>query len=282
MATITVPEVNLPSGETIPVLGQGTWHMAEDPGRRRHEIAALRLGLDLGMTLIDTAEMYADGGAEQLVAEAIQGRRDDVFLVSKVLPHNASQRGTILACQRSLSRIRTDRLDLYLLHWRGDIPLEETLDAFFELRRTGLIRYWGVSNFDTDDMEELVALPGGGDVATNQVLYNLTRRGIEYDLLPWCQQRKIPIMAYSPIEQGRLLGHPVLDAIAARHQATVAQVALAWVIREDGVMAIPRAGTPEHVRENHDALQVHLTRKDLAELDRAFPPPTKKRPLEMI
>jgi diketogulonate reductase-like aldo/keto reductase len=272
----------LPSGEAIPVLGQGTWHMAEEPRRRADEIAALRCGLDLGMTLIDTAEMYADGAAEQLVGEAIAGRRDEVFLVSKVLPHNATSRGTIAACERSLRRLGTDRLDLYLLHWRGQVPLAETLEAFVALTRTGKIRHWGVSNFDVADMEELERTPGGGAVATDQVLYNLTRRGIEYDLLPWCRKRGIPVMAYSPVEQGRLLNHPQLQDIAERHRATPAQVALAWVVRQDGLVAIPKAGTPAHVRENRAALDILLTDEDLAALDRVFPPPTGPQPLEMI
>ena len=272
----------LPSGEAIPVLGQGTWHMAEEPRRRADEIAALRCGLDLGMTLIDTAEMYADGAAEQLVGEAIAGRRDEVFLVSKVLPHNATSRGTIAACERSLRRLGTDRLDLYLLHWRGQVPLAETLEAFVALTRTGKIRHWGVSNFDVADMEELERTSGGGAVATDQVLYNLTRRGIEYDLLPWCRKRGIPIMAYSPVEQGRLLNHPQLQDIAERHRATPAQVVLAWVVRQDGLVAIPKAGTPAHVRENHAALDILLTDEDLAALDRVFPPPTGPQPLEMI
>lgn len=282
MSAAAIRTIKLPSGESMPVLGQGTWGMAEDTRRRADEIAALRLGLDLGMTLIDTAEMYADGAAEKLVAEAIAGRRDEVFLVSKVLPSNASRRGTITACERSLRRLGTDRLDLYLLHWRGPIPLEETLDAFAALVRTGKIRLWGVSNFDVSDMEELVDLPGGTAVATDQVLYNLTRRGIEYDLLPWCRERGLPIMAYSPIEQGRLLGHRELQGVAARHGATPAQVALAWVLRQDGVNAIPRAGTPAHVRENRAALDLRLTEQDFAALDRAFPPPTGPRPLEML
>jgi diketogulonate reductase-like aldo/keto reductase len=272
----------LPSGEAIPVLGQGTWHMAEEPRRRADEIAALRCGLDLGMTLIDTAEMYADGAAEQLVGEAIAGRRDEVFLVSKVLPHNATSRGTIAACERSLRRLGTDRLDLYLLHWRSQVPLAETLEAFVALTRTGKIRHWGVSNFDAADMEELERTSGGGAVATDQVLYNLTRRGIEYDLLPWCRKRGIPIMAYSPVEQGRLLNHPQLQDIAERHRATPAQVALAWVVRQDGLVAIPKAGTPAHVRENRAALDILLTDEDLAALDRVFPPPTGPQPLEMI
>ncbi|OJY18628.1 MAG: oxidoreductase [Myxococcales bacterium 68-20] len=274
-------KLRLPSGESIPVLGQGTWCMAERVGRRNEELAALRLGLDLGMTLIDTAEMYADGAAEELVGEAITGRRDEVFLVSKVLPQHASRRGTIGACTNSLRRLRTDRLDLYLLHWRESVALDETVDAFRTLMREGKIRHWGVSNLDIDDMQELIEL-GGEEVATDQVLYNLSRRGIEYDLLPWCRERRIPIMAYSPIEQGRLLAHPPLKVIAEKHGATPAQVALAWVLRHRGVAAIPKAGTREHVRENRAALEIRLDRDDLAMLDEAFPPPTEKRPLEVL
>ncbi len=273
----------LPSGEEVPVLGQGTWHLAEDPQRRDEEIAALRLGLKLGMTLIDTAEMYGDGAAEELVGEAIARRRHEVFLVSKVPPQNATYDGTIAACKRSLRRLGDDQLDLYLLHWReADVPLRETLNGFAELLRTEKIRYWGVSNFDTADMEELVALPGGSKVTTDQVLYNLARRGIEFDLLPWCRKRDIPIMAYSPIEQGRLLDDPALRAVAARHDASPAQLALAWVLRADGVIAIPKAGTPDHVRKNRATLKIRLTRSDLADLDAAFPPPRRKVPLEMI
>ena len=256
--------------------------MGEKARRRQDEIAALKLGLDLGMTLIDTAEMYGYGGAEIVVGEAIAGRREEVFLVSKVLPHNATRSGTIEACEHSLKRLRTDRLDLYLLHWRGAPPLAETLHAFAALMRTGKIRHWGVSNFDLSDMEELWALSGGRDAATNQVLYNLTRRGIEFDLMPWCRQRRIPIMAYSPIEQGRMLKHPALKHVAAFHDATPAQVALAWLVRQDGVIVITKAATAAHVRENRKALELRLTDEDLAALNKAFPPPTKKHPLEML
>lgn len=276
-----VRKVHLPSSEPIPVLGQGTWHMAEHPQRRHEEIAALRLGIDLGMTLIDTAEMYADGATEDLVGDAIDGRRDEVFLVSKVLPEHASRRGTIEACERSLRRLRTDRLDLYLLHWRGRIPLEEAVYSFRILMRDGKIRHWGVSNLDVEDMRELLAI-GGDAVATDQVLYNLTRRGIEYDLLPWCRERRIPIMAYSPIEQGRVLAHPAVAAIADEHGATPAQVALAWVLRHPDVAAIPKAATREHVRENREALEIRLDPDDLVRLDEAFPPPTTKKPLEVL
>ena len=272
----------LPSGEAIPSLGQGTWGMAEDVRRRKEEVAALRLGIDLGMTLIDTAEMYADGGAEVLVGEAIAGRRDELFLVSKVLPENATKPGTVAACEHSLRRLGTDRLDLYLLHWRGNVPLEETLDGFAALVDAGKIRYWGVSNFDVVDMIELRGVTGGVDVAADQVLYNLTRRGIEYDLLPWCREQRIPIMAYSPIEQGRLLGHRELQRVAARHGATPAQSALAWVLRQDGIIAIPKAVAPAHVRENRAAVDIRLTAEDLAELDRAFPPPKGPQPLDML
>lgn len=264
------------------MLGQGTWTMAEDPARRRDEVAALRLGLDLGLTLVDTAEMYADGASEELVGEALGGRRDEAFLVSKVLPSNAGRRGTIEACERSLARLGTDRIDLYLLHWRGGVPLAETVAGFDDLVRAGKIRHWGVSNLDRDDMLELVGLPGGLAVATDQVLYNLTRRGIEHDLEPWCRERGIPVMAYSPVEQGRMLGHPVLARVGARHGATPAQVALAWILRRPGLIAIPKAGRAEHVRENRAALDLTLTPADLGELDVAFPPPRGARPLEML
>ena len=276
-----VPTISLPSGEDIPILGQGTWHMGEDRRRRRTEIEALRVGIDLGLTLIDTAEMYADGGAELLVREAIEGRRDEVFLVSKVLPRNATRRGTVEACERSLQRLGTDRIDLYLLHWREKLPLQEALEGFAALERAGKIRYWGVSNFDITDMEELLEI-GGTTVQANQVLYNLGRRGIEYDLLPWCRERSIPIMAYSPIEQGRLLEHPTVLRIAKHHQATPAQIGLAWLLRDRRVNVIPKAGTPAHVRENRRALDIRLTAEDLAMIERELPPPREPRPLEMI
>ena len=274
--------VTLSSGEKVPALGLGTWRMGENRRRRPAEAAALRLGLELGMTLIDTAEMYGEGGAEEVVAEVIAGQRDRVFLVSKVYPHNASRKGVIAACERSLKRLRTDRLDLYLLHWRGGEPLADTVAGFEALVADGKIRYWGVSNFDADDMAELARLKAGGHVATNQVLYNLSRRGIEWDLLPWCRKRRIPIMAYSPLDQGgSLLGKRGLKAVAARHDATSAQIALAWLLRQHDVMVIPKASDLEHVRENRRALDIALTDADLAELDRAFPPPRGRRPLEM-
>jgi diketogulonate reductase-like aldo/keto reductase len=274
--------LNLPSGEPIPVLGQGTWGMAEDARRRDDEIAALRTGVDLGMTLIDTAEMYADGGAEGLVGEALADRRDQVFLISKVLPHNATRQGTIVACERSLRRLRTDRLDMYLLHARGRVPLEETVEAFTTLVNGGLIRHWGVSNLGLGDLVELTNLPGGTAVETDQVLYNSARRGIEWDLLPRCREAGLPIIAYSPFEHGRMVDHPVLGEIAARHGATPPQVALAWVLRQDGVATIPKAANPEHTRDNRAAYDLHLTEEDLAVLDRAFPPPDGPRPLDML
>jgi diketogulonate reductase-like aldo/keto reductase len=256
--------------------------MGEKRKRRAEEIGALRLGLDLGLTLIDTAEMYGDGGAEEVVGEAISSRRAEVFLVSKVLPHHATRRGTVAACHASLKRLRTDRLDLYLLHWRGNVPLEETLAAFESLTQSGDIRYWGVSNFDTADMTALAGLPGGTAVTTNQVLYNLTRRGIEFDLLAWCRERRMPVMAYSPIEQGRLLENHAVCRIAQRRRVTAAQVALAWVLQQDGVLAIPKSSNPDHVRQNRGALDVQLTGEDLTELDQEFPPPARKVPLELL
>ena len=282
-----VRTTTLPSGRFMPVLGQGTWRMGEDPSQRREEIAALRLGLDLGMDLIDTAEMYGEGGAEEVVGEAILGRREEVFLVSKVYPHNATRRGAIEACERSLRRLKTDYIDVYLLHWRGDVPLAETLDAFHQLKEAGRIRDYGVSNFDVADMEEAMALAGGDEIATNQVLYNLMHRGIEWDLLPWSQERGIPIMAYSPVgnnraEQKQMFGNAVVKAVAARHDVTPAQAALAWLLREPEVVSIPKALRPDHLRENRAALDIQLTDDDIQELDQAFPPPNRKVSLEML
>ena len=274
--------VTLPSGDSVVALGQGTWGMGEDGPRHAAEVTALRLGLDLGMKLIDTAEMYGDGRAEEVVGEAIGGRRDDVFLVSKVLPHHATRRGTVAACRASLTRLRTDRIDLYLLHWRERVPLAETIEAFQSLVRSGDIRHWGVSNFDADDLRELVELVGGRAVAAHQVRYNLARRGIAVDLLPWCGDRQIPVMAYSPIEQGRLLDKATVRRVAARRNATAAQIGIAWILRHPGVITIPKATSPEHVRENREALDVRLTQEDLDELDRTFPPPARKVPLEML
>lgn len=272
----------LPGGDDVPVLGQGTWGMGEEPGRRADEVASLRLGLDLGMSLIDTAEMYGDGGAEEVVGEAMSGRRDEVFVVSKVLPAHASRSGVVSACDGSLRRLRTDRIDLYLLHWRLGTPLAETVAGFEALKAAGKIRHWGVSNFDTADMADLARVPDGRNVQADQVLYNLKRRGIEYDLLPWCRERAIPIMAYSPVEQGALTSDRRLSRIAARYAVSRSQVALAWVLRQNGVIAIPKAGTPDHVRRNHTALDLRLDVADIRELDLAFPPPSGKQALEMI
>ena len=278
----------LPSGRPIPVLGQGTWTMGENSSRRKEEIAALRLGLDLGMTLIDTAEMYGEGGAEEVAGEAIQDRpRSEVFIVSKVYPHNATRRGAVEACARSLRRLKVEYIDLYLLHWRGNVPLQETLEAFQFLKDEGSIRDYGVSNLDVDDMEEAYALPRADEIATNQVLYNLAHRGIEWELLPWCRKRRIPIMAYSPLgsdatEQRRMLGQTNVKKVAARHDATAAQIALAWLLRHPDLVVIPKAGKPEHIRDNRAAHDIELTDRDLKELDQAFPPPNRKIPLEML
>ncbi len=256
--------------------------MGEDPRKRKDELEALRLGLDLGMNLIDTAEMYGDGGAEKLVADAICGRRDEVFLVSKFYPYNATRNGMMAACERTLKRLQTDRIDLYLLHWRGSVPLQETLVGFDQLLRGGKICHWGVSNFDLDDIEELVSLPKGSSVATNQVLYNLAHRGIEWDLLPWCRDHRLPIMAYAPVDEGGLLNNGALRAIVSRHSATPAQIALAWLLRQREMIVIPKASHPQHVRENRRSLEISLTAEDLKQLDAAFPPPSGPRSLEMI
>ena len=275
--------VTLRSGEQVPALGQGTWYMGEDRRRAAEEAAALRLGIDLGMTLIDTAEMYGSGGAEEVVALAAEGMRDQLFIVSKVYPHNASRAGVVAACERSLKRLATDRIDLYLLHWRGSIPLAETLEGFQRLERDGKIRHHGVSNFDRADMAEWVELSGGETVAADQVLYNLSRRGPEWDLVPWCRERGIAIMAYTPLGQGNLLGNRTLAEIAHRRGgATPAQIALAWLLRQEGTIVIPKASHPEHVRGNRGALDIALTEEDLTGLDRAFPPPKGKRSLGML
>lgn len=274
--------VTLPSGEAVPALGMGTWMQGEQAARRQDEIAALQHGIDLGLRLIDTAEMYGEGAAEELVGEAIRGRRDEVFLVSKVYPFNAGRRSAVAACEGSLQRLGVDCIDLYLLHWRGDIPFAETVEAFERLREVGKIRHWGVSNLDPQDMQELLAVEHGAQVATNQVLYNLSRRGIEWDLLPWCRQQGIPLMAYSPLEQARLLRHQPLRELAAAQGMTVYQMALAWLLRQDGLIAIPKASSRRHVEENHAALDKHLDAETLAALDRIFPPPTRAKPLEML
>ncbi len=274
--------VALPSGERVPAFGMGTWMMGQDKAARAEEIATLRLGLDLGANLIDTAEMYGEGRAEELIGEAIAGRRDQVFLVSKVYPHNASRQGAVLACERSLRRLKTDRIDLYLLHWRGNVPLAETMDAFMALQQSGKIRHYGVSNLDLADMQELWTVPGGSATATNQVLYNLTRRGIEWDLLPQLRERGIPVMAYSPIEQAKLLSNRKLAEFAKRSGMTPAKAALAWLLASDDVIVIPKTSHRERLRENLAALEIRLTPSQLAELDQLFPPPKGPRPLEML
>ncbi|WP_036482125.1 aldo/keto reductase [Myxosarcina sp. GI1] len=273
--------LKLKSSREIPILGQGTWRMGERASQKQAEIDALKLGIDLGMTLIDTAEMYGEGGAEKVVAEAIADCRDKVFLVSKFYPYNASYQGVIKACDRSLSRLKTDYIDLYLLHWRGSVPLSETLEGLQHLKQVGKILDYGVSNFDVDDMEEAVSLPGGEAIVTNQVLYNLMRRGIEWDLLPWCQQRDIPIMAYSPVEQRAFAGRLELEAIAAKHNATTTQIALSWLLGQNNVISIPKATNPQHVRENHAALNISLSAEDIREIDCAFKPPARKMSLAM-
>ncbi len=275
--------VRLPDGTAVPALGQGTWHMGERRGAAGDEAAALRLGLDLGMTLIDTAEMYGEGGAEEVVGKAIAGRRDEVFLVSKVYPQNASAEGVPAACARSLKRLRTDRIDLYLLHWRGRFPLAETVAAFEALRSAGKIRFWGVSNLDRADMDELAGVPGGVACATDQVLYHPGERGIEFDLLPWCRQRAMPVMAYSPIGQaGRMLRSRALTEVGRRHGTTPAQVAIAWGLRHPDVISIPKAASAEHVRENAAAGALTLTAEDLAAIDAEFPPPRRKQGLAIL
>jgi diketogulonate reductase-like aldo/keto reductase len=276
--------VALPGGETVPVLGQGTWYMGERRGEAAKEADALRLGVDLGMTLIDTAEMYASGGAETVVAQAVQGIRDKVFIVSKVLPQNASRAGVAAACERSLKRLGTDRIDLYLLHWRGGYPLAETVGAFQALKKAGKIRYWGVSNLDTADMEELIGVPGGSGCAADQVLYHPDSRGIEFDLLPWCGDHSIPVMAYSPLghHTRQLLGSSALRAVAGRHGATPAQVAIAWGLRGGNVISIPKAADPAHVRENAAAGGIELTAEDLAAIDTVHRPPSRKVGLDLL
>ena len=274
--------VTLPGGESVPALGMGTWMIGEDAATRAEEIASLQHGIDLGMALIDTAEMYGEGASEKLVGEAIRGRRERVFLVSKVYPHNAGRKAAQAACERSLRRLGIECLDLYLLHWRGSEPFAETIAAFETLKAQGKIRHWGVSNLDTEDLQEWVDTPGGAAVAVDQVLYNLTRRGIEWDLLPWCQTRRIPVMAYSPIEQARLLRHSGLCELAGRLGMTPAQVALAWLLQRDAVIAIPKASTRQHLEENFAALRFSLEADVVAELDRLFPPPRRATPLAML
>ena len=275
--------VQLPDGARVPALGQGTWRMGEKKSAYADEVAALRLGIDLGMTLIDTAEMYGKGGAEKVVADAIEGQRDRVFVVTKVYPHNASRTELPKACERSLKRLRIEVIDLYLLHWRSNTPLAETVEAFEKLRSSGKIRPWGVSNFDVEDMKELFDIETGAGCTANQVLYNLENREIEFDLLSWSQKNKIPIMAYSPVGHGRrLLKNATLRKIARRHDATPGQIALAWLLRQPGVIAIPKAGNQAHVRDNAQSIEIQLTDEDSADIDREFPPPTSKASLPML
>ena len=270
--------INLPGGEAVPILGQGTWHMGEQPGAFKQEVAALQLGMDLGMTLIDTAELYAD--AELVVAEAIKGRRDDAFIVSKVLPSNASYKGTIKACERSLKRLGISCMDMYLLHWSSMTPIDETLSAFEQLVRDGKIRHYGISNIDYYDTQAAFLEPGGNAIATNQLLYNLNVRGIEWDLLPWCREHNIPVMAYSPLDEGRL-SNDKLEGLAQRHNATPAQIALAWLLHQPGVIAIPKAVDPIHIKQNRAALDIALSEQDLLDLDKLFAPPSRAVPLQL-
>ncbi len=274
--------VTLPSGERVPALGQGTWNMGDNPAQRAQEIATLQRGIDLGLTLIDTAEMYGDGRSEQRVAQAVAGRRSDVFIVSKVLPSNASRRGTAAACERSLKNLNTDRIDLYLLHWRGGVPFAETLEALMALQRAGKIRHYGVSNLDLSAMQEWWRTPGGEATATNQLLYNLSRRGIEWDLRPWLRERRVPVMAYSPLEQARLFKNAKFVALAKAAGITPAQLALAWLLAKDDVMVIPKCSSMARVEENAAARDISLTESQRIELDKIFPAPTRPQPLEML
>jgi diketogulonate reductase-like aldo/keto reductase len=282
--SIGMDAFRLPNGTPASRLGQGAWQIGEDKSKRAAEQQALRTGLDLGMNLIDTAEMYGNGRSEELVAQVVSGQRDTVYLVSKVLPQNASRDDTIAACEDSLKRLKTDYLDLYLLHWRGSVPLDETLEAFMALRDRGSIRHYGVSNFDVDDLEEARGLKGGTDIATNQVLYNLEQRGVEWALLPWARKHSLPLMAYSPLgsDSRRLRTHPVLKAMAARLGASPSRIALAWLLRQPDVVVIPKASSDAHVRDNHAALTLELSAEDLEILDRSFPPPKRGTPLAMI
>ena len=274
--------VTLPSGESVPSMGLGTWHMGERTGSPKIEVDALVRGLDLGATLIDTAEMYARGGAERVVGSAIKGRRDNVFIVSKIVPHNASFDGTIRACENSLQRMEIESIDLYLLHWPGNHPLESTVSAFEQLKTDGKIKHWGVSNFDTSDMQELYGIPEGKNCQINQVLYNLSRRGIEWDLLPWCRSMGLPIMAYSPIEQGRLLENKKLKALASEIGVSAAQLSIAWSIRKNDIITIPKASNLEHVSQNIDAWTMKLESAVLDKLDKLFEPPVRKKGLDIL
>lgn len=280
-------KVTFPDGTLLPSIGQGTWHMGEDPRKRKKEVKALQLGIELGMKVIDTAEMYANGGAEQVVGEAIQGRREEVFIVSKVYPHHAGLDRINTACENSLKRLGTDYLDLYLLHWRGGVPLEETIEGMEKLKKEGKIKRWGVSNFDTADMEELWNQPNGKKCVINQVLYHLGSRGIDFDLIPWHREREMPIMAYSPLAQGgslrrQLLTEPIMMEMAEKYHAQPLQIALAWTIRSGNCLAIPKAVQEEHVIANAEAAAIEFSEKDLQKIDQAFPAPTRKMPLDII
>jgi diketogulonate reductase-like aldo/keto reductase len=282
MTAPAIRAVPLPNGTLVPALGMGTWYVGEDPDQHDIQLSALRTGIDIGLTLIDTAEMYGDGAAEELIGKAIAGRRDDVFLVSKVLPSHATLEGTPKACRDSLRRLGTDHLDMYLLHWRGSAPLAQTVEAFEELVQAGLIRCWGVSNFDVLDMEELIAVPGGSRFQTDQVLYNLARRGPEYDLLPWLEETGTPLMAYSPVDHGRLLEHAAIRDMARNKGVTPAQLAIAWVLRLPDVFAVAKASTKAHVIENRAALEISFSEEELDQLDQLFPAPFSKVPLEVL
>lgn len=277
-----LPTITFPNSVTVPALGIGTWKMGEDPDNVANEVASIRAALEGGWSVVDTAEMYGEGGAELVVGAALRGCRDKAFVVSKVYPWNASAKGVQEACARSLERLAIDKIDLYLLHWRGDIPLSETVEGMEALRHSGLIGAWGVSNFDVNDMEDLLAIPGGHNCAANQVLYNAARRGVEFDLLPWCQQRNIPLMAYSPLGQGDLLHHKEIIRLAKAYQATPAQIALAFVLERDGVLAIPKSSKPDRIRELNEAVELEISDEDWAELDQVLPPPSAKQPLEMV
>jgi len=274
--------VTLPSGDPMPVFGLGTWRMGESRKQKADEVAIIREAVDLGVELIDTAEMYGDGGAEEAIAEAIAGRRDGLFIVSKVYPHNASRKGVIATCERSLKRLRTGQLDLYLLHWPGQYAIAETLEGFMKLKEAGKIRNYGVSNFDEQDLKEAWAAPGGREIASNQLLYNLGRRGIEWDVLPWLRERGVPTMAYSPLEQARLLNDRRLIAFGQKHGMTPAQAALRWLLAQKDMIVIPKTIRPQRLKENIAALDGALTAEQIAELDSLFPRPSGKRPLEML
>jgi diketogulonate reductase-like aldo/keto reductase len=282
MTEPTIRTVPLPNGTTMPALGMGTWYLGEQPARHDTELAALRTGIEIGLTLIDTAEMYGEGAAEELVGQAVAGRRDDIYLVSKVLPHHATRQGTVQACRASLRRLGTDHLDMYLLHWQGRVPLAETVQGFEELVQAGLIGCWGVSNFDAPDLDRLVSVPGGDQVQTDQVLYNLGRRGPEYDLIPRCRQAGMPLMAYSPVDHGRLLEHSAVRDMATVKGVTPAQLAIAWVLRIPDVSVVAKASTRAHVTENRAAMEISFSQAELEQLEAMFPPPSSKEPLDML